>query len=181
MPPVGCGFFRYDAAMSTSNSSTGGESSADPVAPARVLRQFRVLFNAVRSHFREVERAAGIGGAQLWALSEVSASPGMGLGELAAALDIHQSTASNLVKALLERKLITLARRTDDRRAVQLTLTAEGAALLEKAPTPFRGVLPTALGELDPAVLVRLEDDLAALIGLLQAGANGARTPLADL
>jgi DNA-binding MarR family transcriptional regulator len=167
--------------MSTSHSSNGGQGLADPVAPARVLRQFRVLFNAVRGHFREVERAAGIGGAQLWALSEISAAPGMGLGELAAALDIHQSTASNLVKALLERRLVSLARRADDRRAVQLTLSAEGAALLDKAPAPFRGVLPTALGELDPAVLLRLEDDLAALIGKLQAGEKGARTPLADL
>lgn len=167
--------------MSTSTSSLGHESASDPAAPARVLRQFRVLFNAVRGHFREVERAAGIGGAQLWALSEISASPGIGLGELATALDIHQSTASNLVKALQERELVTLARRAKDRRAVQLTLTEEGAAVLDKAPTPFRGVLPTALGELDPSVLVRLEDDLAALIGLLQAGDHGARTPLADL
>lgn len=160
-------------------SSTG--PLADPVAPTRVLRQFRVLFNAVRGHFRDVERSAGIGGAQLWALSAIAGSPGLGLGDLAAALDIHQSTASNLVRGLLERNLITQTRRQEDRRAVSLTLSDAGLALLEKAPAPFQGVLPAALGELDPAVLARLEEDLSALIGLLHAGDTGAKTPLADL
>ncbi|WP_377702219.1 MarR family winged helix-turn-helix transcriptional regulator [Pseudoduganella sp. UC29_71] len=167
--------------MSTTAPCQNAAPAADPVAPARVLRQFRVLFNAVRGHFRAVERAAGIGGAQLWALSEIGGSPGLGLGDLAAALDIHQSTASNLVRALLERGLIVQARRQDDRRAVALTVSDAGLALLDRAPPPFRGVLPTALGELDPAVLARLEEDLHVLIGLLETGDQGAQTPLAEL
>lgn len=167
--------------MSYSQSQPNHAEPSEPVAPTRVLRQFRVLFNAVRGHFRDVERAAGIGGAQLWALSEIANAPGLGLGELAAALDVHQSTASNLVRALVERQLVTQTRRQDDRRAVALTLSNAGMGLLEKAPAPFRGVLPTALGQLDPAVLSRLEGDLGSLIGILQAGDRGAKTPLADL
>ena len=45
----------------------------------RVLRQFRVVFNAVKTHFRQVEREAGVGGAQLWALSVIDRRPGIGV------------------------------------------------------------------------------------------------------
>lgn len=58
---------------------------------ARVLRQFRVVFNAVRTHFRAVEKQAGVAGAQLWALSVAGQRPGLGVSELARAMDIHQS------------------------------------------------------------------------------------------
>lgn len=155
--------------------------AAAPVAPVRVLRQFRIVFNAVRGHFREVEREAGIGGAQLWALSEIAAGGGIGVNELAVALDIHQSTASNLVRALTERGLVRAERRPEDRRATALLTTEAGRELLASAPAPFRGVLPAALSSLDPAVLARLETDLAQLISALHADEAGAKTPLAEL
>lgn len=87
------------------------QQSTESAEPVRVLRQFRVVFNAIKTHFRQVERDAGIGGAQLWALSVIQSTPDIGMNELARALDIHQSTASNLIKALIERGLMaTLAR-----------------------------------------------------------------------
>ncbi|HWJ96252.1 MAG TPA: MarR family transcriptional regulator, partial [Telluria sp.] len=54
--------------------------SAEELVPAtRVLRQFRIVFNAVKTHFRQVEREAGVGGAQLWALSVIERTPGIGV------------------------------------------------------------------------------------------------------
>ena len=38
-------------------------------AAVAVLRQFRQVFNAVKSHFQQVEKTVGMGGAQVWALS----------------------------------------------------------------------------------------------------------------
>ena len=67
----------------------------------RVLRRFRLVFNAVKTHFQQVEKKAGVGGAQLWALSVIHAHPGIGVNSLAAFMDVHQTTASNLVKALV--------------------------------------------------------------------------------
>ncbi|MES2264103.1 MAG: MarR family winged helix-turn-helix transcriptional regulator [Pseudomonadota bacterium] len=154
--------------------------AAPPVA-TRVLRQFRIVFNAVKTHFRQVERAAGIGGAQLWALSEIHAVPGMGVNELACALDIHQSTASNLVKGLIERKLITTERSHSDRRVIALHILEPGIEILSLAPTPFAGILPDALEHLDDATLARLENDLSKLIRLVKADDSGASIPLANL
>lgn len=140
-----------------------------------------MVFNAVKTHFRNVERVAGIGGAQLWALSVVQQQPGIGVGELARALDVHQTTASNLVKALAAQGLIAMDRNGADRRTVTMTLLPDGARRLDNAPAPFAGVLPDALATLDPVLLARMEHDLSVLIAALEAGTAGSKIPLADL
>jgi DNA-binding MarR family transcriptional regulator len=151
------------------------------VAPTRVLRQFRIVFNAVKSHFRQVEREAGVGGAQLWALSVIERSPGIGVTGLSRQLDIHQSTASNLIKALIERGLVVAAREGLDRRSVALRLLPAGAEVLKAAPIPFSGVLPDALAALDPETLARLEQDLSKLIAVLAADESAANVMLSQL
>ncbi|MFC5510038.1 MarR family winged helix-turn-helix transcriptional regulator [Massilia jejuensis] len=155
--------------------------ASEPEPATRVLRQFQVVFNSVKTHFRQVEREAGLGGAQLWALSVIAQSPGIGVTELARALDIHQSTASNLVRTLAGRGLVSTAREGFDRRGVALRLLAAGDALLQRAPLPFAGVLPGALASLDEATLHRLEADLACLIARLAADESAAQLPLGQL
>lgn len=146
-----------------------------------MLRQFRIVFNSVKTHFRQVEREAGVGGAQLWALSVIARRPGIGVTELARELDIHQSTASNLIKGLCERGMAAAAREGMDRRSVSLRIQPPGEEVLKSAPMPFAGVLPDALSSLDAATLSRLEDDLGKLITLLEADEAGAAVPLAQL
>lgn len=168
--------------MSSSSFSSNPSEGAEAAAPeTRVLRQFRIVFNSVKSHFRQVEREAGVGGAQLWALSVIERRPGIGVTELSRELDIHQSTASNLIKTLTERGLVTAAREGMDRRSVSLRVAADGEAVLRSAPMPFAGVLPDALSSLDPATLDRLEQDLGALIALLEADEAVANVPLSQL
>ncbi|MFM2449281.1 MAG: hypothetical protein RIS44_1731 [Pseudomonadota bacterium] len=152
-----------------------------PDACARVLRQFRVVFNAVKTHFRQVEKSAGIGGAQLWALSIIANQPGLGVGELAVAMDIHQSTASNLVRTLLDRQLVLASKESQDRRSVRLKIGPIGQDFLAVAPQPFTGVLPLALAQLDPSTLMRLEQDLTALVNALDADLAAAKTPLSHM
>ncbi|WP_374427556.1 MarR family winged helix-turn-helix transcriptional regulator [Ideonella dechloratans] len=148
---------------------------------ARVLRRFRQVFNAVKTHFQQVERQVGVGGAQVWALSVIQARPGIGVNELAKALDIRQSTASNLVRALVDRGLVATARAERDRRAVELRLLPPGAQILAQSPGPFSGVLPEALAQLDGPTLARMEADLARLIDLLDADEESAGLPLASM
>lgn len=147
----------------------------------RVLRQFRQVFNAVKTHFQQVEKRVGLGGAQVWALSVIRDEPGIGVGRLAEAMDIHQSTASNLVRILLERELIAASKDPADRRAVQLKLLPAGTRLLRKSPGPFAGVLPNALAALEPKTLKRLEQDLAKVIEQLNVDEAAGGIPLAEL
>jgi DNA-binding MarR family transcriptional regulator len=161
-----------------------GEAAPSPAPggePAtQVLRRFRLVFNAVKTHFRQVEKKAGLGGAQVWALSVVRDRPGVGVNELARAMDIHQSTASNLVRALVEQQLVAAEKGGTDRRAVQLRLLPAGARVLRRAPAPFAGVLPQALASLDAATLKRLDRDLSRLIEALGANDSGGSIPLAQ-
>ena len=156
------------------------DDDADP-ATVRVLQQFRQIFNAVKTHFQQVERKVGLGGAQVWALSVIADSPDIGMGSLARAMNIHQSTASNLVKALVERGLVSVTRQSADRRAVMLRLLPPGARILKRSPGHFAGVLPGALASLDRQTLLRLEADLERLIGKLDADASAAKVRLAEL
>lgn len=158
-----------------------GQSAREITTPARVLRRFRVVFNAIRTHFRQVEKQVGLGGAQVWALSLVRDHPGIGMGGIAAGMDIHQSTASNLIKTLLRKGLITLEKAPEDRRNVRLTILPVGAALLGKVSGPFEGILPGALGKLGADTLARMDRDLGELIGILKADETAEETPLADL
>ena len=175
--------FRYNVTMSLQNSTAASSTPAsDALSPeTRVLRQFRVVFNSVKTHFRQVERDAGLGGAQLWALSVIAGSPGIGVTELARALDIHQSTASNLVRTLTGRGLIVAARDGEDRRGVALRALPAADELLQRAPMPFAGVLPDALASLDPATLMQLEQNLESLIAQLGVDDEAGRVPLAQL
>ena len=166
------------SAPRTPVSSKQGQKAEPGLPAARVLRKFRIVFNAVKTHFQQVEKRAGIGGAQLWALSAIREQPGIGVSGLAEAMDIHQTTASNLVKALLAMELIGSSKDGPDRRTVQLHVLPAGTKLLRKAPGPFHGVLPEALARLDAKTLARLDKDLAALIEALAPDEEAGGVPL---
>jgi len=152
-----------------------------PASNVRVLRRFRVVFNAVRSHFQQVEKQVNLGGAQVWALSVVRDHPGIGMGMLAKHMDVHQSTASNLVKTLQRKELISMNKAPEDRRNVQLHVLPAGLAVLAQVPGPFEGVLPVALDRLPAETLLRLDQDLGELIALLKADEQAGGIPLAQL
>jgi len=156
-------------------------SDDDATTPAKVLRRFRVVFNAVRTHFRDIERHVGLGGAQVWALSLIKESPGISIGGIAMGMDIHQSTASNLIKTLLQKELVELKKGVEDKRSVNLRILPAGSKLLQKVTGPFEGVLPQALSELHADTLKRLDHDLQELTVLLKADESAAEIPLADI
>jgi MarR family transcriptional regulator, organic hydroperoxide resistance regulator len=141
-----------------------------------VLAQFRVLFRSIREHYQRVERRSGVTGAQLWALAHVAAHPGAQMGELARALAIHPSTASNLVRRLEGLALVARRRKGSDQRTVQLHITAKGAQALRRAPQPLIGVLQQALSELPARRLEALGHQLAELTGVMKVKDLRART-----
>ena len=161
--------------------SSAQDTPLPTVTNAQVLRRFRVVFNTVRGHFQQVEKQAGVGGAQVWALSVIRDQPGIGMGGLAKSMDIHQSTASNLVKALQKKDMLSMTKAVVDRRNVELTILPAGLAVLAKVTGPFEGVLPEALGQLPPETLARMDRDLSELIQLLKADEKAGGIPLGQL
>lgn len=146
---------------------------------ARVLQRFRQVFTATRAHYQQIEKHVGLGGAQVWALGIVAARPGIGVGGLARALHVHQSTASNLVRNLVDRGLLSTARNDIDRRTVQLRVLPAGADLLTRVPGPVTGLLVQGLEGLDPQTLARLESDLTMVLHAMGVAEDAPATPIA--
>jgi DNA-binding MarR family transcriptional regulator len=162
-----------------SHSQASAGSDTEPHPHLRVLRQFRLVFSAVRRHFSQMEKVAGLGGAPIWAMSLIAQAPGMRVSQLAHAMDVHQSTASNLVRALIQAGYVHSEKSTSDRRVAELYPLPAGHKLLRKVPGPYTGVLPQALSELDTSTLLELENHLAVLLQKLDIDERSAKTPMA--
>lgn len=141
---------------------------------AVVLQQLRELFRVAQQHFQKVEAKCGVSGAQLWAMSELDGQPGLKVSELARALSIHLSTASNMLDKLEGKAFIRRERTSGDQRVVKVFLTAEGRRCLKRAPRPVQGVLPDALARMPRAAVHRLERDLSVLLELSSVRSPGA-------
>jgi DNA-binding MarR family transcriptional regulator len=143
---------------------TLGEKEALESLPHQVLRRFRLIFKAVQQHSQWVETCCGVSSAQLWVLWEINGKPGIRVTELAEAMSIHQSTASNLLLKLTQKALVTRERDQQDQRVVSLYLTELGKETLAKAPSPAQGILKHALFQLPDPTLDAMRISLEALI-----------------
>ncbi|THF62633.1 MarR family winged helix-turn-helix transcriptional regulator [Pseudothauera rhizosphaerae] len=149
--------------MPTQSSSKKSPSKSG-VTPLSVLQRFRVLIRTAQRHSQWIERQSGVTGAQLWAMQELAEAPGLRVGELANRMALHQSTASNMVDRLETADYIRKERTSTDQRVVRLFLTDGGSAMLARAPSPARGILPEALRKLDGESLQRLQSELDGLL-----------------
>ncbi|KPJ88492.1 MAG: hypothetical protein AMJ53_16750 [Gammaproteobacteria bacterium SG8_11] len=134
------------------------------IAAQEIMQTLRVVIRSTQAHSRWVEKQYGVSAAQLWAMWELFTSPGLKVSQLSKALSIHQSTASNMLDKLEEKKLIRRERSGPDQRVVQLYLTKAGEALIANAPKPVQGVVTEALEHLSDADLRKLQQGLQALV-----------------
>lgn len=138
------------------------------------LKKFRMVFRAVQMYSQWVESQCGVTSAQLWALWELYETPGIRVSDLAKAMSIHLSTASNLLDKLEKRGLIRRERNGADQRVVRLYLTEEGQGALVLAPKPARGVLQNALFNLPTEALQSINQDLDILLEYMKTRDEGA-------
>lgn len=141
-----------------------------------ILRLFRV----VQANMQSLEKQSGLSGAQLWALWQLSVTPGMKVSHLAESLFIHMSTASNLLDKLEKKAYLHRSRSPADSRVVFLHLTPEGEEVVRKLPGPLQGKLRNALQQMPAAKLDELRNGIVALLAQMEgrtesiAGENGA-------
>ena len=147
-----------------------------------VLKQFRVLLRSIKRHYQWVEDECGLSGAQVWAMAEIADAPGIKVSDLAKALGVHLSTASNMLRRLEELALVKRMRIGEDHRVVQLQVSAKGARVLQRAPRPLVGILQQALLELPQSRVDTLYADLGEVIRLMKfTDVKGRTTPLSDI
>lgn len=143
-------------------------------AMSQVLCALRVIYHSVQLHNTWIERDCCIGGTQLWALHEISESPGIRVSDVAKKLSIHQSTASNLIDKLTNQNWVVKERNNKDQRIVALKLTEEGKAFVKQAPRPAKNIIIDALSRMPDENIQQLETHLNELINLLEVRDEGA-------
>lgn len=139
------------------------------LAHLAILQKLRIVIRAAQRHSGWIEKQCGVTGTQLWMMQELHEKPGLRVGEIAARIAIHQTTASNLLDALEKRGYVIKARDAKDQRAVRLSLTEGGERLLAEAPKPARGLLPESLRQLDAENLAQLDQGLTGLLDRIGA------------
>lgn len=151
--------------LSAPQSTPNDVGGAADVAFARILQ----LARAVQTGMQNIHREHGLSGSQLWALWHVSARPGLRVGNLAAAMQVRHSTASNLLDRLERRLLVRRERQTDDTRVVRIYLTPTGQEVVKDVPVPLQGRLRGALQQMSGAELADLGVGLDRVIAILDA------------
>ena len=105
-----------------------------------------LLIGAVRRRIKQTVgthvRRHRLSTQQFWVLVAIHEQPGLSLGELAAHLRMDKPTASRVVFALMQRKLVQVRGDAADRRRARLHLKGTGAAMakdLHGLATTIRG------------------------------------------
>ncbi|HEY2344946.1 MAG TPA: MarR family transcriptional regulator [Xanthomonadaceae bacterium] len=140
-----------------------------------------MLFASIRNHNRTILDQCGIGALQLRALAVVRDRPDVGVSELAKTLMIRQPSASKVVDELVSRGMLSRRAHPTDGRAIVLRLRKAGTQTLAAAPGPHWGLLPDALGRMEPSRLHRLDEALSGLLDELELKSDEASLePLTD-
>ncbi|HTB23575.1 MAG TPA: MarR family transcriptional regulator [bacterium] len=148
------------------------EGKRDQTEESRaIIDALRRLVRGLRLYARHCEARLGLSAAQLFALRKVQEAGALNLRGLARATLTDLSSVSVVAERLRAKGLLHSRRSPDDRRKVELTLAARGAALLKRSPDPLQDRLVASLRGMSPARRRALERDLGVLVR--DAGLDG--------
>jgi len=151
-------------------TATGARAQLHQVSRAmELLGKFRRVARGASVLIGPTNHSAIVGGAQLWALCEIQAHPGIKVSDLATTMALHQSTVSNLLDKLLSKRLVRRQRDTVDARVVHLSVTAAGAREIGRPRFSKRSVLLESLERLPSSKFEQLDRDLENLLRRMRA------------
>ena len=122
---------------------------------------------------RVEDRASGIGPAQLSALSILVFGGSKSLKQLAAIEQVKPPTMVRIVQGLVEQRLVTTRADNEDGRKLQISATARGRALMQRARLRRVESLARMLGEKSVAERAEIAGAIAILRDLRVKSAAG--------
>lgn len=139
----------------------------------RILQSVRRIAQCVEHHSKRLSTTHKITSPQLVALMAIAQLGPSTLKSIGRAIYLSPSTVVGIVDRLEEKQLVRRERDTRDRRNVYVTVTAEGMALIEGAPSAlpqgFTSAL-SALPENDQHTLVIALEQFATLLEVKSPG-----------
>ncbi len=149
-------------------SQTGGD-----VTGAQALDEFSRTAKLLVRHLDERLGEHGVSTPRSRLVVEVARSEPVRLTELALAVGVAQGTASTLVDALVRDGLLERRTGVEDRRAILLTVTPQGAALAQEWTRGYEQAAEELFRPLGP-------HQRAALVEMLRVLGARASVPVAD-
>jgi DNA-binding MarR family transcriptional regulator len=128
-----------------------------------ILNSFRRILKALRLAAVQTHAATGISAAQLFVLSQLESGGALSINELAQATMTDRSSVADVVDRLVERRLVRRSASAEDRRRAEVRLTAQGRALLRRAPSAPTTLLLDGLAGLTASEVQVLSAGLARL------------------
>jgi DNA-binding MarR family transcriptional regulator len=100
----------------------------------QIVNSIRGINFSLQRQSKELMKSFDITGPQMGALRLISRHPEIQLKELADLMYLHVSTVSGIVDRLETAGYLTRIRKSDDRRAIHISLTEKGIRTVKKAP-----------------------------------------------
>lgn len=116
----------------------------------RILNSIRQLVRALRLFDREAQAKYGVTAAQMFVLHAIEQEEGLSLNALAARTATDQSSASVVVQRLVEAGYVLRSARPEDRRRIELRLTAKGRGVIRKSPPPAQQKILATVAAMPP-------------------------------
>lgn len=142
--------------------------------PGFLLRRAHQISAAV---FEDACKDLALTPAQFGVLTVVQAHPGLGQSSLARALGFDKVTVLRVLRGLEARGLVTRGPSGDNRRNVSVSLTEQGARVLQQAQKPAERAYKRLMGPLDREQQEQLLHLLQLLTGELEDEARAAFVP----
>ena len=133
------------------------------------LNALRRIIRFLRLADREAESSHGLSSAQLFVLHSLADAPARSVAELAQRTLTDQSSVSIVVSRLESRKLLRRMPSREDRRRVELELTAAGRKVVAHGPYAPQPKLIAAIEMMPPAKRKRLVEALEMLVEAIGA------------
>ncbi|MCB0569836.1 MAG: MarR family transcriptional regulator [Phaeodactylibacter sp.] len=136
---------------------------------ADILVNIRRIVRSVNLESKRIEKEYGISIPQLLALGYLRNRPDCQAShkDIKDFLKLNASTVTGIIARLEKKNLIARLPRFNDKRVSLITLTAQGAELLEAAPQPLHQKISEKLQKLSPQELARLNDAFQSIIDIL--------------
>ena len=138
-------------------------------AIADIFDNLRRVYQVINEQSKKAKKKTGITGPQLWAIKMIAESSPVQVSDLAHKMYLHPATVVGILNRLEEQGLVLRTRTREDRRIVDVNLTAEGKALVARAPEVAQGLLAAGLEVLPAASLLDIASSLDELVQILGA------------
>jgi DNA-binding MarR family transcriptional regulator len=141
--------------MNNLSSESSAEPPIDRQELAEIGRELRSVWHALMRGAPHPPELQGLQRQQFWVLTALAENPRR-MSDLAECAETSQASLTGIVDRLEEQGLVQRHRSEDDRRVVEVAVTAEGREMLSRANAAFLGRLQELVAPLTAAERIEL-------------------------